>query len=122
MAKNKNEESYSPFDFNTKYHDELYSVFWKFLFIPDILVKLLFSLSAGHKDFLASNIIFYWLITIIAIVSCIYFPVLYVLVWKKANSYAGSPNWSVLAKIYVILSASISNSVFMVIGGGRFFS
>jgi len=122
MAKQEKNESYTPFGFSTKNNSELYSVFWKYLFIPDILVRLLFYLCGDHKEYLATYVIYYWSINLIAFTSCIYFPVLYVLTWKKANSYKDSPNLSVLAKIYVLLSASISNFAYMVIGGARFFS
>ncbi len=121
MAKN-NTEKHSPYDFTIKNNGQLFCFFWKLLFIPDVFVKFLFFICAGHKEFLATHFVYYWLITIIAIVSCIYFPVLYVLTWKKANTYTGSPDWSVLAKLYIILSASLSNTAFMVIGGGRFFA
>ncbi len=122
MAKQDKSEIYTPFSFSIKGNNELYSVFWKFLFIPDVLVRLLFYFCGDHKEYLATNVIYYWSITFIAIASCLYFPLIYILTWKKANSFEGSPNLSVLAKIYVILSASISNFAYMVIGGARFFT
>ena len=122
MEKNKKHEMYSPFQFSSKVENTLFEVFWKFLFIPDVIVKSVFYLCANHKEFLASHFITYWLITILAIFSCIYFPIIYVLTWKKANSNKENLSSNVLAKIYIILSASISNSAFIILGGGSYFS
>ncbi len=122
MDKNKKHEMYSLFQFSSKLENTLFEVFWKFLFIPDVIVKSIFYLCANHKEYLASHFITFWLVNILAIFSCIYFPIIYVLTWKKANAYKENLNSSVLVKIYIILSASISNSAFIVIGGGSYFS
>lgn len=121
MTRRKEKKPYSPYEFTIKDNGQLSTIFWKFLFFPDIGVKFIFYICAGHKEYLSNNFVFYWALTAFAIISCIYFPVIYVLTWKKANIYEGFRNWSVLAKLYIILSASISNSAFMVLGGGRFF-
>lgn len=102
-------------------HSGLSKVFWKYLFFPDILIKVLFFNSAAFKDYLTENIVFYYLFAALTLVSCIYFPFLYVVTWIKANKYKGDPNWSVLAKIYVILSFSSSHIAFIVVGSGRLF-
>lgn len=96
-------------------------VFWKYLFIPDILVKVLFFNSAAFKEFITQNIVIYYLFWGLTVISCIYFPIMYVITWRKASAYGGQADWSVLAKIYVILSFSSSHIAFILAGSGRLF-
>ncbi len=73
------------------------------------------------KEFITDNIVIYYFLVGLIVVSCIYFPVMYVNTWLKASDYKNNLNWSVLAKIYVILSFSSSHVAFIVVGGGRLF-
>jgi len=94
-------------------------LFWAYLFLPDIIVKLITFYSADYKEYITSNHVIYYFLYGLIIISCIYFPIVYVITWKKAHAYKGEMNWSVLAKIYIVLSLSVSNFAFMVVGGGR---
>lgn len=110
-----------PIFYPTKNRNNFSKLFWTFLFLPDVIVKLITFYSADYKEYIISNYIIYYFLYGLVIISCIYFPLIYVIVWKKAHSYREEVNWGVLAKIYIVLSLSISNFSFMVIGGGRLF-
>jgi hypothetical protein len=93
-------------------------IFWKYLFIPDVLTKIFFFSSANYKEFINDNYFIFLIFGVLTVLSCIYFPIIYVVTWMKANASADDANWSVLAKIYIILSFSSSNVAFIVAGGG----
>ena len=94
-------------------------LFWKYLFMPDVLTKLIFFQSLKYNEFITNSSIMYYVFFGLTVFTCIYFPIMYVYTWVSASAYKGEVDWSVLAKIYIILSLSISNVVHIVVGAGK---
>ena len=95
----------------------LNTIFWPYLFMPDLISRLLLVSSAelsGTDTFS----LFYGSAVFLVYISCLFMPLLYVITWVKSNKYMGDPILATLAKLYVILSAASSNFAYMVIGQG----
>ena len=105
-----------------KTNSSLFSVFWNYLFIPDLIIKLLFFTCSNYKAHILDTYLLFYTFLITAYISCIYFPIIYFIVWKKAHIYKGDLTWSTLAKLYIVLSLGMSNFGFMIVGGGKYFT
>ena len=88
-----------------------------YLFCPDLASKLLLWLSSALKE-MAKFMILYEIIVLFIYLSCLYLPVIYVIIWMKSTQYRGDPVWGTFAKLYVILSAASSNVAYIFIGQG----
>ena len=77
----------------------------------------LFFKSANYE-----NQFFIYLGFILTYISLIYFPIFYVITWRKANSYSGELIWITLTQLYVILSAASSNAAYIIGGGASFYN
>ena len=96
---------------------KLTSLFWLYLFFPDAISRLLLWLISDIREIFALNVI-YSAVKALIYLSCVYFPVLYVIIWQKATRYRGDPIWATFTKLYVILSAASSNFAYIFIGQG----
>lgn len=96
---------------------DLNDLFWIYLFCPDLASKLLLWLSSVLKE-MAKFMIIYEIIVLFIYLSCLYLPVIYVIIWAKSTQYRGDPVWGTFAKLYVILSAASSNVAYIFIGRG----
>lgn len=77
--------------------------YWVFGFIPAIVYKGIGRLIEKNYFQLATTSYIEWFFYLYLIFPFIYFPLIYVAIWRSSNKYNGRRLWRWLAKIAVIL-------------------
>lgn len=94
-----------------KGHVPLVITYWLFGVIPAIIYRLIGIIFEKYYSIIVAIPHIEWLFYLYLIVPFIYFPFIYVAIWRSSNHYTKNKLWPILAKISVVLGA-----LFLILG------